>query len=76
MECLRCKALTEAIDELSEMLSHAQRSRRQARRQAKLLQDLLIMDMEAEHDSISIRHIEATVGLPEYQYEGLTEGQG
>lgn len=64
MECLRCKALTEAVDELSEMLSNAQKTRRRAFKELRELRNLLILDMEQEHDSL-IGAITGKVGLPE-----------
>jgi hypothetical protein len=53
MDCLKCRALTEVIDELSDLLAKAQRARRVALHENLALRHLLVMDMEEEHHAIS-----------------------
>jgi hypothetical protein len=57
--CLHCRALTEAIDELSDLLAREQRKRLNISRENLKLRRLLVMDMEEIHDE----EIESSTGI-------------
>ena len=48
--CIRCQALTDVIDELSDLLAKSQQSRKAAFRELRAVKRLLVMDMEENHD--------------------------
>lgn len=72
-ECLRCQQLSAVIDELSDLLSKFQRSRRRYSIENRQLRNLLIIDMEDQHFLATgdnpLDYEESSVGGP-------SEGQG
>ena len=49
MECIKCQALTEVIDELSDLLAREQGRRLEIFRENVKLKRLLVIDMEDLH---------------------------
>ena len=73
--CERCQQLTRVIDELSDLLAKAQRSRRLYSIENRQLRRLLVNDMEDEHLRF-LAYCGKSLDYEDLQSGDLFEGQG